>query len=102
MKVTTWNTPEHGNGVVVVVNHREAVALINSLTTQILTGAINQNRAEFTDASGTYFSVGVKDKYRHCAGCDGIFPLENLTTKRPAGDDSLPAYCPHCMNGVVT
>jgi len=48
-----------GMGFMLDVNEREAIAIINSLSEQLLTGSPNSGRKEFFTEEGEYFSIGV-------------------------------------------
>jgi hypothetical protein len=64
MKISTWN--ENGGGTCLYVSNKEAMQIIKSLSSQVISGNANVGRAEFhadTDCnlkgSGKYLSIFV-------------------------------------------
>jgi hypothetical protein len=61
MEVLQWRRSKKtsSSGFMVRVNPEEAVALINSLSAQLMSGNPNTGRIEFDTEKGEYFSIGV-------------------------------------------
>jgi len=62
MKIVKWN--KSGGGQMVRVNKKEALKIIKSLTSQILSDDCNTEREEFYDEDGKYFSISVHETPR--------------------------------------
>jgi len=65
MEISKWTkkeTVDGMKGMMVRVNFEEALALIKSLSSQILSRDPNSDRVESTTDEGEYFSISVNSK----------------------------------------
>jgi hypothetical protein len=60
MEIISWKGKEGGQ--LIRVSRKEALELIASLSQQLLSGDCNNDRAEFIDQGGRYFSISVHDR----------------------------------------
>lgn len=65
MEVISWKRSKKNfsmPGFMVRVSPEEAIAIINSLSAQIMSGNTNNGRIEFNTEKGEYFSIAVQKK----------------------------------------
>ena len=66
MEVLSWKkAKDSSSGFMIRVSRNEALRIISSLSSQLLTSNPNSSRAEFFTEKGEYFSIAVAEKEKN-------------------------------------